>query len=241
MTVRVAMWSGPRNISTAMMRSWETRGDCAVVDEPLYAHYLAKTGLDHPGRDDILRAHETDERRVVDSLTGLVPGDKPVFYQKHMAHHLLSGMETGWVLGLTNVFLVREPGAMLASLLKVLPDADLDATGLPQQVRLFELVRAETGEAPQVIDADDVLSDPGGVLSELCNRIGVAYTDRMLRWEPGPRASDGVWAPHWYGSVEKSTGFERRERPEPELPDSCKPMLNECRRLYDTLIEHRIR
>lgn len=235
------MWSGPRNISTAMMRSWEARGDTAVVDEPLYAHYLLRTGLDHPGAAEVIACHETDFDRVVATLTGPAPGEPAIQYQKHMTHHLLPGMDTSWVCALTNCFLIRDPGPMLISLAKVLPNPTLEATGLPQQVELFERERARLGRTPPVIDAWDVLSDPARTLALLCAATGVPYTDRMLSWPAGPRTTDGVWARHWYAAVEKSTGFGPPERRDEPVPERLAPLLRQCQPLYESLHAHRLR
>ena len=237
---RIAMWSGPRNISTALMRSWEARGDTVVVDEPFYAHYLATTGAEHPGREEVVEVHETDWRAVVERLVGPVPGGKRIFYQKHMAHHLLPGMEGRWLERLSHAFLIRDPREMLTSLIRVTPDPSLADTGLPQQVRLFRRVQSRTGQTPPVIDARDVLEDPPGILERLCAALGVPYTDRMLTWEPGRRDTDGIWAKHWYGSVERSTGFEPR-RPKPDrVPDRLSGVLSACRERYDELRAHRL-
>lgn len=172
--VRLAVWSGPRNISTALMRSWENRGDTVVVDEPLYAHYLQATGLDHPGRDEVIAAGETDWRRAVARLVGPVPGGAGVFYQKHMAHHLLPGMDRGWVSRLTNVLLIRDPREVVASYVRSRATVTVDDTGLPQQVGLHREL------APPVLDAADVLRRPGPYLRALCDHVGVAFTARML-------------------------------------------------------------
>lgn len=234
------MWSGPRNISTAMMRSWGGRPDTAVCDEPLYAHYLLKTGREHPGREDVIARHETDWRKVVEFLLGPVPGGKTIFYQKHMAHHLLPGMTIDWVDGLTNCFLIRDPREMILSLSKVLPNPTLEETGLPQQWALFERERKRTGRTPPVVDAKDVLMDPRATLAALCDRLGVPFAEAMLRWEPGPRPTDGVWGQHWYDSVYRSTGFEPyRERSEP-TPARLDRLLADCRNIYQRIYEHRI-
>jgi hypothetical protein len=237
---RIAMWSGPRNISTAMMRSWEARGDTLVRDEPLYAHYLAATGRDHPGRDEVIATHEPDWRAVVAELTGPVPHGRPIFYQKHMAHHLLPDMDTAWVAGLVNCFLIRAPSEMITSLAKVLPDPSIEETGLPQQVRLFEAERARTGRVPPVLDARDVLTDPADRLARLCDAVGVAWTDAMLSWKPGRRPTDGVWARHWYASVEASTGFAPYRPKDEPVPDHLRGLAEACDALYHVMHEHRI-
>jgi len=205
--LRIAMWSGPRNISTAMMRAWENRGDCAVSDEPLYAHYLAHTGLDHPGREDVIAAGDGDWRRVVAMLAGPAPGDAPVWYQKHMTHHLLPHIDRGWIGSLRNVLLIRDPREVVASYVKSRARVGPDDIGLPQQALLFDELCA-AGTPPPVIDAGDFLRAPEAYLRALCEWLGIAFSERMLHWPKGPRASDGVWAPHWYARVWASTGFE---------------------------------
>ncbi|MBS0447173.1 MAG: HAD family hydrolase [Proteobacteria bacterium] len=234
--LRVAMWSGPRNISTAMMRAWENRGDCAVSDEPLYAAYLAATGLDHPGAADVIRTGETDWRRVVAALTGPVPGGLPVWYQKHMTHHLLPGMDTAWVHALTNVFLIRDPASVVSSYLKSRATATPADIGLLQQIELFDAVLARTGKAPPVIDADRFLRDPRAHLEALCTVLGIACTDRMLHWPAGPRATDGIWAPHWYDAVWKSTGFEPWRPRDVRLDASARQVADACRPAYERLL-----
>jgi hypothetical protein len=241
MPVRIAMWSGPRNLSTALLRAWGSRPDTAVVDEPLYAFYLEKTGLAHPGRADVLAAQPTDWRAVAEVLTGPVPGGKPVFYQKHMAHHLLPEVGRDWLSPLRHAFLLREPRAMLASLAKVLDAPRVEDTGLPQQAELFARTADRLGHAPPVIDAADVLADPPGTIRALCAALGVAFDPAMLRWAPGPRPEDGVWAPHWYASVWRSTGFEppRREAPA-AVPARLAGVLDACEALYAELYPHRL-
>lgn len=237
---RVAMWSGPRNISTAMMRAWENRPDTVVHDEPLYAHYLHATGIDHPGRDEVITAYETDWRVVVAQLTGHVPDGKTIYYQKHMTHHLLDHMEWGWVLSLTNCFLIREPGRVIGSLAKVLPTPTIEQTGIPQQAALFRYVCEHTGETPPVIDARDVLKNPRRVLARLCERLDVPFTDAMLSWRAGSRATDGVWAKHWYASVEQSTGFMPYQPESRPVPAHLRHMLKTCDALYEELAAHRL-
>jgi hypothetical protein len=231
----IAAWSGPRNISTAMMRAWENRGDCAVSDEPLYAHYLAATGLDHPARDEVITAGDTDWRRVVAALTGPVPGGHAVWYQKHMTHHLLPGIGTGWVLGLRNLFLIRDPSLVVASYVKSRASVTADDIGLLQQARLFDLVAEHLGHAPPVIDAERFLHDPRGQLAGVCATLGVPFTERMLHWPAGPRTSDGVWAPHWYAAVWRSTGFEAPRDRQVALTGEAARAADACRGAYQRL------
>ncbi|WP_420454961.1 HAD family hydrolase [Rubrivirga sp.] len=241
--VRVAMWSGPRNLSTALMRSWGSRPDTAVVDEPLYAVYLSATGLDHPGRDAVLASQPTDWREVAAALSGPVPGGAPVWVQKQMAHHLLPHVGRAWLdaPSFRHAFLIRDPAAVVVSLDRVTPGPALDDTGLPQQVELFERMADRDGVAPPVIDTADLLRDPRGVLSALCAALGLPFDPAMLAWAPGPRATDGVWAEHWYGSVWASTTFGPPRDEAPDVPDRLRPLVEACRPLYDRLAAERLR
>lgn len=235
MTLRVAMWSGPRNLSTALMRSFEHRADCTVVDEPLYAAYLAATGLDHPGRDEVIASQSTDWGALVRELTaGPVP--TPVQYQKHMTHHVLPDLDQGALTGLRHAFLVRDPERVLTSYAKVREEPTLEDLGLPQQLALFERFGGP------VVDAADVLRDPRGTLTALCAALGLAFDEAMLSWPAGPRDTDGVWAPHWYAGVEASTGFATSSPGGHDpLPERLAPLLERCRPFYDALAPHRLR
>lgn len=233
--VRMAMWSGPRNISTAMMRAWENRGDCAVSDEPLYAAFLAATGLDHPGRDDVIAAGETEPSRVISTLLGPAPGGKPIWYQKHMTHHLLPDMARDWIPKLRNVLLIRDPVEVVASYVKSRATVTPNDIGVLQQARLFDEISRTTGVAPPVIDASDFLRVPEAYLQTLCAWLGVAFTPRMLHWPSGPRDSDGIWAPHWYDAVWKSTGFETWRPKEVQLDDAAALVAEACRPTYERL------
>lgn len=234
------MWSGPRNISTALMRAWENRGDTVVCDEPLYAHYLSETGLEHAMREEVIASQPTDWREVAAELVGPAPEGASVYYQKHMAHHLLEGVGRDWIRELVNCFLIREPAGMLPSLDAKLPNPRLVDTGLPQQVALFASERERTGEVPAVIDSRDVLEDPRGVLGALCERLGLAFDEAMMSWPAGKRASDGVWASHWYGNVEETTGFGAYHAPRGELPEHLAAIHEECVAMYEVLHAHRI-
>ena len=236
------MWSGPRNVSTAFMRSWENRPGTMVVDEPFYAHYLLATGIDHPGRDEVLAHHETDWMRVVESLLAPLPQGVTVFYQKQMSHHLLPHMGREWLGSVTHAFLIRDPTPMLASLGDKLGKFDLGATGLPQQVEIFDHVRLTTGHVPPVVDAADLLAAPEPVLRALCSSLGIPFSERMLSWPAGPRATDGVWAKYWYDRVERSTGFEPAEAAAvPQLRGRLAELEAQCRPLYEHLRAHRLR
>jgi hypothetical protein len=232
--LRIAMWSGPRNISTAMMRAWENRGDCAVSDEPLYAHYLAHTGLDHPGCDEVIAVGETDWHKVVAALTGPVPGGAPVWYQKHMTHHLLPHIGRGWIARLRNVLLIRDPREVVASYVKSRATVTPEDMGLPQQIALYDELCA-AGDPPPIIDAGDFLRAPEAYLRALCVWLGIDFTDRMLHWPKGPRDSDGIWAPHWYAHVWESTGFESPVMREVVLSGDAAVAAEACRLPYERL------
>jgi hypothetical protein len=240
---RIAMWSGPRNISTAMMRSWGNRADTVVVDEPLYAHYLRETGLDHPGANEVMAHDECDWRRVIDALCAPLPAGKSVFYQKHMAHHLLPSIDRDWLshAEFEHVFLIRDPKSMLISLDKVTPDPRVEDTGLPQQVEVHERVRETSGVEPIVIDSRDVLMNPEAMLRAMCEHLGVNFDFGMLRWPAGPRATDGVWAKYWYDRVNTSTEFSPFEPNEHELTDRLSDVHARCVELYEHLHQYRIR
>ncbi len=238
--VRIAMWSGPRNISTAMMRSFENRGDCAVVDEPFYAHYLAETQSDHPGRDEVIAAGETDWSKVVETLTGPVSGDAAVFYQKHMTHHMLPHIGRHWFDAVTHVFLIRDPREVLASYLKSRPHATAEDIGVPQEAALYEEVSERVGAPPPVIDADAFLKQPEAHLRALCDVLRIPFTPRMLRWPAGARASDGVWAPYWYDAVLKSTGFEPWRKRDRHVPSEHRSLIDDCMPHYEMLFARRL-
>jgi hypothetical protein len=237
------MWSGPRNVSTAFMRSWGNREDTLVVDEPFYAHYLKVTGVDHPGRDEVVASHESDWRRVADSLLAPLPDGKSILYQKQMSHHLLPQMGRNWLDGLTHAFLIRDPRPMITSLGEKLGDFDVSATGLPQQIEIFEHVVRRTGRVPPVVDAADLLARPEPVLRALCAALDVAFDSRMLSWPAGPRATDGVWAKYWYERVERSIGFEPPPAADTsvELPPRAAAIEAKCRPLYERLREQCVR
>ena len=236
------MWSGPRNISTAMMRAFGSRPDCAVIDEPFYAAYLAATGLQHPLRTEILASQPTDWREVVGKLLGPVPGGKVMFYQKHMTHHMLPAIDRSWAFDCRNAFLIRDPAQVLASYRLRHDWPGLSDIGVLQQAELFDIVCDRIGAPPPVIDAADVLAAPGAVLTVLCASLGIDYLPAMLRWAAGTRHTDGVWAPAWYQSVEQSTGFAAPEAGgnAPVLDDDLRRVADAARPYYDRLVKHRI-
>ncbi|MDQ6913268.1 MAG: HAD family hydrolase [Verrucomicrobiota bacterium] len=228
------MWSGPRNISTAMMRAWENRPDTFVIDEPFYAYYLQRTAADHPGRDEVIAHGETDWKKVVTRLTSDPPNGKRIFYQKQMTHHLLPEIDRDWMLGLTNCFLIRDPAEVIASYTKKNREPTLEDVGFVQQEEIFNWLRARSGR-PAVIDARDVLENPRKTLSLLCAAVGVEFTETMLLWPAGRRETDGIWAKYWYAEVEKSTAFQPHKSNRAEVPARLAAVHDKCREIYERL------
>ena len=248
--LRIAMWSGPRNISTAMMRAWGNRADTVVVDEPLYAFYLKATGKEHPVAAEVIASGETDWRKVVAGLTRKdAPGagesgrkgPSPIFYQKQMTHHLLPEMGREWLGSLTNCFLIRDPAEVIASYIKKNDEPTLADVGFVQQAEIFDWVCARSDTVPSVIDARDVLQNPERMLRLLCRAVGVEFDPAMLSWPPGLRETDGVWAKHWYGEVAQSTGFAPYRAPRAEVPAGLRAIEARCRACYELLSEYRLR
>ena len=235
---RICLWSGPRNVSTAMMYAFAQRSDTRVIDEPLYAHYLRVSGADHPGRDNVLQAMDQNGARVVNDVI-LGPCDRSVLFMKQMAHHLID-LDLGFLEQTINVLLIRDPREMLPSLINQLPNPTLADTGLQRQTELLDHLEA-LNQKPPILDAREVLQDPDGVIRLLCDRISLPFMTEMLRWEPHPRPEDGVWAEHWYHNVQKSSGFAPYHPKQDPFPEELRPLLNACaphyERLYDMSIK----
>jgi hypothetical protein len=234
----LAMWSGPRNISTALMYSFGNRADCEVVDEPFYGFALQTKGHDHPLRETIIALMETDWDTLVAQCTA--PGRKPLRYQKHMTHHMLEGFDRGFIDKLTNAFLIRSPEKVLASYTQKWAEVDLDAIGFVQQAQIFDRVADRLGRAPPVIDADDVLADPRRALTALCKACGIAFDEAMLHWPKGPKPFDGIWAPHWYQAVWASEGFAAPSARGVMLPDGLQDIADRAWPCYERLKAHAI-
>jgi Sulfotransferase domain len=238
--MKIAMWSGPRNLSTAMMYSFAARGDCAVWDEPFYAAYLAATGIDHPMRDEIIAAHDPDPDRVAAACKGPVPQNQRLFYQKHMTLHMIDGFDRRWMRSCVNVFLIRHPARVVASYARKREDPTLHDIGFVRQEQLFNEVADWSGKTPVVIDSDDIRADPEGMLRKLCTALGIDFTLKMLRWPAGGHAADGVWAAHWYAAVHRSTGFEGAEGPLPALGGTYAALAAEALPNYRRLALHKL-
>jgi hypothetical protein len=225
-----------------MMRAFENRPDTAVIDEPFYAAWLTVSGADHPMRAEILAAQPNDWRQVATALLGPVPGGRTIFYQKHMAHHMDAGFGLDWMAACRNAFLIRPPEEVLASYLVRRGEASLADIGVVRQCELFDREADRLGAPPPVIEAGDVLADPRGTLGRLCEALGIGFSDAMLAWPPGPRPSDGVWAPAWYDAVERSTGFgaPRAAARFEDLDEALKPVAEAARPYYERLTRYRL-
>lgn len=232
-TTRIAMWSGPRNLSTAMMRSWENRADTEVIDEPLYAWYLDETELDHPGRNEIIEAGAADLDAAVRACLEAPSKAASISYQKHMAGHLLASVDRSWLDQLTHGLLLRDPRRVLASYTKVRKNVTLDDIGLPQQVELAD-------RCSVIVDSADFLTDPEGYSRLICDAFGVEFDPAMLAWPAGTRESDGVWARYWYDSVEASTGFgPPPSQPPAALPSHLSVVADEAMEIFSELHRRR--
>ncbi len=238
--LRLAMWSGPRNISTAMMRSWGNRVDTAVVDEPFYAFYLRATGKKHPLAEEVIANGETDWQKVVQCLTSKTLFGKRIFYQKQMTQHLLPAIEREWLASVTNCFLIRDPAEVIASYVRKNDEPALEDLGFVQQAEIFDWVRERTGRIPPILDAQDVLENPERTLRRLCEAVGVEFDPAMLCWPAGLRETDGVWARHWYGEVAQSTGFAPYRAQHTEVPAQLREVEAQCREHYEVLHQHRL-
>jgi hypothetical protein len=239
--IRIAMWSGPRNISTALMRSFGARTDTDVVDEPFYATYLKSTGLAHPMREEVLASQSHDWREVVRMLLDATPNGRAIFYQKHMTHHMLPEIGCDWMVRCRNVFLIRNPFLVLASYATKRTDVTLSDIGIVRQHELFEREAERLGSAPAVIDGADVLTDPSRILAELCRSLNIEFQESMLRWPAGRRVTDGVWAPAWYEAVERSTGFAKPTFAVPVLTDELRWIADAAMPHYEALARFRLR
>ncbi len=229
------MWSGPRNISTAMLRSFGARRDCFVSDEPFYGCFLQDTGADNPMAAEVIAAMDCDWASVAQTLAGDPPQGQPLWYQKHMTHHMTGPIQPDDLEGVRHAFLIRAPARMIASYLGKREAVCADDLGYHTQRAFFERIAERQGSAPPVVDSADVLRDPAGTLAALCAALGIAWDRAMLAWEPGRRATDGVWAPHWYNRVEATTGFAAPAESAVELPAETVSLLAECREHYEVL------
>jgi len=238
--LRIGMWSGPRNISTAMMRAFENRPDTEVWDEPFYGPYLHRTQLDHPGAAEVIADQGTEWEPIAEQCTGNAPNNAPVFYQKHMTMHMLPDMGREWIRQLTNCFLIREPARVVASYSAVRDNPILEDLGFVQQAELFDYVIKVTGTLPMVIDSKDFLENPEEMLKVICEQLGIRYRTEMIAWPAGQRDSDGVWGKHWYDAVWKSTGFAMPNEKPLSLSPALESVANEAMPYYEMMYQHRV-
>ena len=234
------MWSGPRNISTALMRSWESRSDTFVIDEPFYAHYLSVTNVDHPGRDEIVQSGETDQSVVSKGLISDIDDSCSIYFQKHMTHHMIPSVGREWMKDVVNCFLIRDPKDMILSYTKVNSNLSMHLLGLEDQYELFEYVTKINGRAPTVVDSKDILLDPRETLRLLCEKLGVVFTEEMLSWSKGVRDTDGIWAKYWYDNVINSTGFNTYTEKNEVIRDEYLQLYEDCLKIYEKLSKHKI-
>ena len=234
------MWSGPRSISTALMRSFENRPDTIVCDEPFYAHYLNETGEDHPDGKEIILQGETNWDAVVKYITGDIPGGKQVWYQKHMASHIIPGKDLTWISKMHNILLIRHPQEVILSYIKKYKVRNILQLGYSKQTELYAMLTENNVTTPLIIDARDILEDPERMLIELCRRLNIPFYNEMIAWPAGHRKSDGIWGKHWYGQVEASTGFYPDIEKKGEIPSKYKGIFRSCMECYQQLYAHRI-
>jgi hypothetical protein len=235
MTINICMWSGPRNLSTAMMRSFENRADCAVFDEPFFAPYLVATGNTNPMREETIAAHETDPNVVAAICAGPAPTGEAVFFQKHMPHHVVEGFDRSWMKKCKHFILLRDPAAVIASYARGRSEFTLHDIGIMDQLDLYDEISDWANKPPLIVESNDILSDPERYLSAICAYADIPFDNAMLKWPAGPRDSDGVWAPHWYHSVANSTEFGPSNTEKTVVPDTYNDMLAQCQPAYGRL------
>ena len=236
----IAMWSGPRNISTALMRSFENRSDCFVSDEPFYSYFLYKTKLKHPLSDKVIKSGLTDYNKIVKYITGSIPSSKKIWYQKHMAHHILEGTNMDWIQNMRNCLLIRHPSDVILSYSKKNEINSIKQLGYLQQIEIYEMLIKKMGVSPIIIDAQDLLRRPKKMLIEICKNLEIRFDDKMLSWPHGVRETDGVWGKYWYKQVEASTGFKPYIKTNRIIPIKYQSLYKECMQYYNFLHQNRI-
>ncbi|MFT7684824.1 MAG: hypothetical protein ACI9FB_000165 [Candidatus Azotimanducaceae bacterium] len=235
-TTRIAMWSGPRNISTAMMRSWENRMDTVVVDEPFYAYYLNESGIKHPMVEEVIRSQSTCWKDIVDLLTKQVI-EENIYYQKHMTHHILDNSDMSWTKDVTNCFLIRDPLYVVNSYAKKRDNITIEDIGVKRQFELFEEISGISGQKIPLIDSRAMLLDPKNTLLNLCSIFEIPFLESMMSWPVGKRDSDGIWGEHWYQAVEASSGWQEFEEQDIKLSRKHQRVADESMAYYRALSE----
>ena len=237
---KIAMWSGPRSISTALMRSFENRPDTFVSDEPFYASYLHETKIEHPFHEEVIAKGNTNWNSVSNEITGPIPKGKNIWYQKHMAQHNLPGKDLKWIWKMDNILLIRHPKEVILSYIKKYELLSISQIGYSQTIEIFNMLK-DGGKSPLILDTRDILENPYGLLKGLCNRLDIPFYKEMLSWPKGKRETDGIWRKHWYGNVEKSTGFHPYTENDDSLPDKYEGLFTECMDSYQQLYQHRLK
>ena len=240
--IRIAMWSGPRNLSTALMRSFESRDDCHVTDEPFYGSFLKRTSIDHPMAYEVINEMECNYEKVAKEINGLLKNNKSIWYQKHMSHHILEGDDISWSQNMTNCFLIRSPEDMLFSYKKRREKFTSDDFGLEKQLEIFQKISSHSAKIPPVVDINKLLQDPEKYLKKLCELIDIPFSYKMLKWKAGSRESDGLWGKHWYKNVIETTGFIRKNsvKSDYNFTQDMKDILEIIRPAYKKLAEYSI-
>jgi hypothetical protein len=237
---RIAMWSGPRNISTALMRSFENRSDTTVIDEPFYAYFLNETGIKHPIYKEVIQNYDTSWDNISNTLTGPIPNGKSIWYQKLMTHHWIENAPLDWLEKNHNCFLIRNPKQVIISYLKIHNDITPELIGLPQQLHIFNTVVKKTSKIPVVISSEDILENPKLMLNRLCDLLDIPFSDQMLQWPKGKRKSDGIWGEYWYKNVVKTTSFNKSLNQNEKIPDRFLNLLEECISYYKQMEKYKI-
>ena len=237
----IAMWSGPRNISTAIMRSFENRSDCYVSDEPFYAYYLKRTGEKHPLKNKIINQYSTDYEKIISSITGIIPNNKSIWYQKHMAHHHFLDQNIDWIEKMVNCILIRHPSEVIKSYSKKNKINSILQLGYPQLKYIFDTIKYKIDINPVIIDSTDLLYNPENILKKVCKKIGIPFLESMLSWPRGKRETDGIWGKYWYKNVESSTNFKKIITNKIKTPICYKNILNESMKYYNYLYDYRLK
>jgi len=236
----IAMWSGPRNISTALMRSFENRSDCFVSDEPFYSYFLYKTGLKHPLSNEVINSGLIHYDKIIKYITGPIPSSKNIWYQKHMAHHILEGENIDWIKNMKNCLLIRHPSDVILSYSKKNEINNIQQLGYLQQIEIYKMLTEELGIPPIIIDAQDLLVEPKKMLIEICEILRIKFDKKMLSWSQGSRKTDGIWGKHWYKQVEASTGFKPYIKTNRIISPKYQSLYDECIQYYEFLYQNRI-
>ena len=236
----IAMWSGPRNVSTALMRSFENRSDCFVSDEPFYSYFLHKTGFEHPLRDEIIKSGLVDYNEIIRYITGPIPFSKKIWYQKHMAHHILPEVNIDWITNMRNCLLIRHPSDVILSYLKKNEIDSIQQLGYLQQVNMYEMLSQEDSTSPIIVDAQDLLQEPRKMLIQICKNLRIKFNEKMLSWPLGTRKTDGIWGKHWYKQVEVSTGFKPYIKTNRTIPSKYQDLYDKCMKHYNFLYQNRV-